>query len=142
MPLKYESQLSLLKNCPPNSASAQDRDSWRFVFHPMGPESFVPVELLNKARHRTGDPRTKRKECCSGWGLSMFDTSAQAMAKFSKLASSIPNIKARVGTHLAFARLTALHGISTASNADGHFDLHPESNAVLHGVFSIQSVLP
>lgn len=142
MPLKYQAQLSLLKNCPPNSSAPKDRDGWRFVFNPLGPNSFIPIELLNKARHHPGDTRTKRKECCSGWGLSMFDTNRQALAKFEKLSNSLPNIKVKIGTHLAFGRLTTNHGHSTASNAEGHFDLHPEANIDLHAIFSIVSTLP
>lgn len=134
MPLKYAAEINKFSDCPPVNSSGRSGDAFRFVFTPVGPDSFIPVALLPS---RQGNP----VYCCSDWGLSMFDSSASARKRFSALMKKFPNIGKRVGTHLAKGSLTPACGPCTPPKK-GHFDLHPEKGIAVHSLFSIVGVLP
>lgn len=145
MALKYGSYVDLISNCPPTVAAEQNRPGWRYVFVPIKGDSFVPLALLNSAppsSAKSGANGKVRKHSCSAWGLSMYDTADQALSRFTEVLTTSPNIKARVGTHLAFGELTAECGVSTPSNPIGHFDLHPYDGIALEDIFSVSNELP
>lgn len=144
MALKYGTELAMLSACPPAGALERDRSGWRYVFFPLTADSFVPAALKGGApvSSNKGGTGKVRKVTCSVWGLSMYDTAEQATAKIVHLATTIPNIKAKIGTHLAVGQLTKTCGLSTPSNSLGHFDLHPYDGVAFEKIFEIQGTLP
>lgn len=144
MALKYGAELERLSACPPAGALEQDRPGWRYVFVPLKADSFVPIALKGSPPVSSSKSGTRkvRKVTCSAWGLSMYDTAEQASAKIVHLIATIPNIKARVGTHLAYGALTKACGLSTPSNIHGHFDLHPYDGIAFENIFVVQGALP
>lgn len=134
MPLQHAKQLKSLKNCPPANVVGRSGSAYRFVFQPLDANSFVPVALIPSRQ-------SDRPPCCSSWGISLFDTQRSAMERFKALAAQFPNIKKRLGSHIAEGALTPALGVCTTPKS-GHFDLHPEKGAVLHPHFRIVGKLP
>lgn len=135
MPLKYASEFKSITDCPPPAAAARDGSAWRFVFDPVNEDSFIPAAL------QPSRPAGKAT-CCSEWGLSMFTSETKATKRFQELVKSVPNIRKRIGTHLAKGNLTSDCGLCTEAGSNGHFDLHPEKGADLPARFSIVGELP
>lgn len=122
---KYVALLDDLPDeCPPSQAEPTARLAFRFVFDPLDMRSFEVFATRRPAQFAT-DP------CCSHCALSMFATEEHARAKFAKLMAIRKNIGKLIGDHLAEVTLAEEHGVQTAPNTDGHFDLHEYANVDL-----------
>jgi hypothetical protein len=71
----------------------------------------------------------------------MFATEEQARARFTELEENNRGIRKTLGTHLASLALTTAHGVQTAENATGHFDLHEYKDADLGSVAILMGAL-
>lgn len=136
---KYASDLASRVDCPPSGSQPRDRTAFRFVWNPIGPDSFVPIAF----RPSRAPQRTNRRghSSCSAYGLSMFISEAQARTRFAELEEKNREIRKTIGTHLASLALTTAHGVQTPENRDGHFDLHEYQGADLVPVSNLLGTL-
>jgi hypothetical protein len=127
------------EQCPPPAAHAIARKAWRWVNLPMTAECFKPVAMRNPRRLLQEDDPKKR---CSCWALSMHDTEAQSIAAFKALEKKFKQIRKTIGSAVAYAELSPLHGASTLSDSYGHFDLHPYKTTGFPTPFSAPKAIP
>lgn len=123
--LKYQAefvQFNLTGKCPPASAVEMTRTAYRYVWNPIGQESFVPVALMPNKRANRKNPNKKPK--CGDLGLSMFLTEEQARARFAELIESFTSFRETTGSHLARVHLLPDHGRQELPGDNGHFNLH------------------
>jgi hypothetical protein len=115
---KYAANIAGLANCPPLPIVEADCTAFRFVFSPIDSTSFLPVGVLNPARAAQVCPAGK---CLALASLSMFTSEEAARDKVADIESRIPQIKKRVGTHVARLTVAKSHGAQTPPNDTGHF---------------------
>ena len=127
------------EQCPPLSAHAIARKAWRWVSLPMTSECFKPVSIRNPRRLLQEDDPVKR---CSCWALSMHDSEAQSVAAFKALEKKFKQIRKTIGSAVASADLTPADGVSTPSDAYGHFDLHPYNTTSFPAPFAAPKAIP
>lgn len=142
--LQYQQQVAEITTatgiqCPPQSAQVIQRDATRWVFNPITANCFEPVAIRNPPRlARAVSPQ----EECSCWALSMHDTVAASLTAFAYVEKSFRKAKKTLGTHVAVATINGVHGISTLSDPNGHFDLHPYVGGPFLTTFVINSAIP
>ena len=135
MKFKYARFITPLPNCPPGGCKPADIVAYRFVFSDLKDwRNFTPAFIIKPERHR---PSTPAKVCCSGYGLSFYDSLANAEAKHHQLTENFPNISLHIGTHIAEGNLSKTDGVITPPNSEGHFDLHEYEGVKLNGKFRI-----
>jgi hypothetical protein len=139
----YGEQLSELNDsgiqCPPLGASSLTLDAWRWVANPITENCFHPVAVRNPPRLLKEDTPSK---VCSCWGLSMYLTLDQSVLAFKYLEKNFKMARKRLGDHVACISITPTHGVCSAADRHGHFDLHPYATANLNSSVSGVSPIP
>jgi len=125
--------------CPPATATGETREAWRWTFNPFSDNCFLPVAKRNPMRLNRAEAA---EEQCSCWALSMHRTDRESISAFQALERSFKRARQTLGTHLATAVIDASHGLSTAANAHGHFDLHPFRQVNFESVFKVVDAIP
>jgi predicted SnoaL-like aldol condensation-catalyzing enzyme len=133
MPLKYETEVSAIQDCPAAHYRGRDATAYRFVFEARIEESFIPPLMKNPKRALT----MSVVERCSGWALSFFSSQAAAAEFFSKLQKNNPKVHKAIGDSIAVGDLRAADGLAAEPDEVGHFDLHENRTVVLHDRFRL-----
>jgi len=132
--MKYADHMANLSgDCPPRSAYEANATCFRFVWNPIGPESFVPVAFMPSG--------VGRRPTCKAMALSMFATEMQARARIRELELTNPQVRKRLGDHLAEVRLTPEHGLQTTPDTNGHFSLYEYAGADLPNASQVVGAL-
>lgn len=87
--------------------------AFRFTRKPATSDDFLPVGVKDPARGTS----------CSAFGLSLFDTLANARAKWRSLKKRI-DVASKLGDHIAELAVELSDGHCTVASDSGHFDLH------------------
>ncbi|NMP27196.1 hypothetical protein GW590_10000 [Rahnella sp. SAP-1] len=133
----YQVDIGQLPQCPPATALALNKDGWRFTSNPLTNNCFAPALKKSPARSFSSP-----SQACSMWGLSMYESEAEAKDAYAKLKKSIKNIKKVIGDHLSVGQLTVDDGKCTQTGSNGHFDFHPFVNVPFTQKFHIVCQLP
>jgi hypothetical protein len=135
MKFKYARFITPLTNCPPGDCKPADTVAYRFVFDDLNDRrNFAPSFIIEPSRHR---PSTPAKVCCSGYGLSLYDSLPNAEAAYRKFAANFLKFEERVGTNIAEGNISKTDGVVTPPNHEGHFDLHEYEGVQLRSKFRI-----
>lgn len=138
MELKYHADISAIPLCPPSGVAERDQRAFRFVHSELNDaRNFIVPAKLNPKR-----TFSDYEEQCAGYSLSFFSTKEAAIKRFLALAKVAPNIKKRIGTHVAEGDLKKSDGKSTPDSRSGHFDLFEAMGTTLAGRFLIVEELP
>jgi len=120
--------------CPPTDCIPKEIQAYRFTYEIIGDErNFIPVYLRTPRRFNDKSDLEK----CSGFGISLYKSEEQAIAKYTTLRNIIQNISKTIGTHLAKGKIIERHGVITPVDVEGHFDLHESEECNLHNEFII-----
>ncbi len=127
--LKYQKELSVFENCDLSGFSEQKRKAFRWTFAEISDyRNFMPRYLLD-----TNKPKTE----CIGWGLSFYTRQDKAESRLKLLTKDKPNLRKKLGTHLAEGMLYETDGISDSENNYGHFTLFEYIDVTLLSQFNV-----
>lgn len=142
MPFKYSSHIGGLRDCPPSSCQPRTVTAYRFVFpdpsHPKYRNNFLPVSIKDPTRLDINDPDEKK---CDMYGLSFFDSEANARRRFEHFLRDRPKLRDTLGTHIAEGTIEPPDGVVTRTDRKGHFTLHESDVADLQPKFTAVTVL-
>jgi hypothetical protein len=136
--LKYQAQIDEVVDCPPEHASPQSCDAFRFVHSNLQHENnSTPTALIDPSIY----PPNSNLHCDS-WTLSFFTTQEAAVKKFNASLRARPRLRERIGDHLAQGRIEEKDGLCTPTSRHGHFSLHESVAFDFHSVFSMIGPIP
>ncbi len=133
--LKYQRFLEQFPNCPSEEFTEVEKDAYRWVHHPIEAVDFLPVNIISEPPPRMLNDSDKM---CMGYGLSMFDTFENALAKYKKIFRRMrlhqkQHFKEDKGTYVALLELNKDDGIADTPKEKnyGHFTFHEYEDANL-----------
>ncbi len=143
--LKYRQYLEKFEDCPSSDFVEVDRPAYRWVKGVATSADFVPVNIEREPPPRMLDDADKM---CMAYGLSMFDSWANSMAKFEKeYARRRPHQRAQFvedkGGFIACVQLTRDDGLADEPNPKnhGHFTFHEYERArLVQNVLNVQRI--
>ncbi len=126
--LKYQKQLVQFPDCPGDEFEEVEKEAYRWVHQPLIDKDFLPVNIISKPPPRMLDDSDKM---CMGYGLSMFDTFENALAKYKKIFRKLRShqkiqFKEDKGNYIALLDVTKNIGVADKPNEKnyGHFTFH------------------
>lgn len=135
--LKYKKYLEQFPDCPPSEFKEIERDAFRWSNNPLSINDFIPVNLISEPPPRMLDDSDKM---CMAYGLSMFDTLLNSLAKYQKehdkrRPHQREQFKQDKGIYIALVKLSKEDGVADIPNENnhGHFTFHEYSEASLEG---------
>ncbi len=122
---KYQKYLQEYPDCPPKSYAETNFQVFRWVNENAINKSFLPLNLLKYPP--MGFDKTD--DMCKSYGLSVFNTFENALAKYKKLylmkgGLSHEDFIEGKGDSIALLDLKITHGVIGDLNKQGHLTLH------------------
>lgn len=135
MNFKYKNYLSNIKNCPPEDYAPTNRVGFRWVHQEPNEQDFIPLNLIKEPPQRVLDDSDLN---CMGFGLSFFDSKANASGKFLSQLNRLRNhlkqgFLLEKGDAIAEIQLHERSGVANlpAPQNYGHFTLHEAEDSNL-----------
>lgn len=125
--LKYQTNLDEFPNCPPSYYKERTENAFRWIFRNRLSDGFIPLNKIKEPPQRMLDDSDMM---CKGFGLSFFDTYAQAFTRFEVLYKRKRGLShemfiADKGDSIAELDMTENDGIfGGINNGNGHFTFH------------------
>lgn len=131
-------QVLMIAGCPCSPSAPFAKVSYRAVHaNSLHPNNFLPKAVLEPQKLIGASP----KNACSLWGLSMYDTPQALRDMVTRVESTVPNFRKKIGDQCAEMVLDASHGTRTHSNKSGHFDFYAFVTCNYHAqVVSVQPI--
>jgi len=123
---KYQSNISVLPNCPPADYQQVRIQAFRWVFEDDNhPNNFRPPLAINPHRRKDKRFRGNDQMTCAGYALSLFTTLEQAKKRYDYFYVNSPDhFPESVGTHIAQGLIEEPDGLASKTDNSGHFELH------------------
>ncbi|MCK5719175.1 MAG: hypothetical protein KAH84_04400 [Thiomargarita sp.] len=128
---KYQEYLKKYQNCPPEYYQEINMVAYRWVHNTIHKNDFMPINLINDPPPRMLDETDKM---CMGYGLSLFNTSLNAISKYKSIYSKKrKHLKIKfiedVGNAVAKIEIKK-DGVGNKPNLKnfGHFTFHEYEN--------------
>ena len=126
--------IGIAEICPPVECISTEMQAYRFTYETIEDKrNFEPVFAKNPRRFNDKSDAEK----CSAFGISLYQSEAQAITKYIILKSIVQNIGKTIGTHLAKGIIYKHYGVITPIDEEGHFDLHESQECNLHNDFTV-----
>lgn len=126
--LKYQEFLEEFPNCPPSEFKEVEKVAYRWIHKPIIPTDFQPLNIISEPPQRMLDDSDKM---CMGYGLSMFDTFENSLARYKKIFKRFrphqkEQFKEDKGDYIALLSLSKDDGIADEPNKKnyGHFTFY------------------
>lgn len=109
-------------------------EAYRWVFKNLAhPNNFLPVLVIKPSRKNDMNDAQR----CDGYGLSFFDSLANATKKYHALLQNYEKLPQQVGDHVARGMIDPADGVVSKVNREGHFTLHEDAAATLVAKFVV-----
>ena len=137
MQFKYSGYIDNIEGCPPSDYHNTERTVFRWVHKAMShPNDFLVVALINP--RRVNDPTIDLREKCKGFGLSLYNSLANAQQQYCSRIAAHRRLVETIGEYVAEGKLTQSDGvISPVDKRSGHLTFHEYVGVDLREKFMI-----
>lgn len=134
---KYSEFTSQIIGCPPTHYRNEEITVFRWVHENMRHiNDFLPVAFINPKR--VNDPTIDLAHKCRSYGLSLYNSVANAQKQYNAIIAQNPRLVQQIGEYIAEAQLAKSDGvISPADPRTGHMTFHEYAGVDLQRKFTI-----